>query len=930
MKKRLFSLLLALTMLLSMTSMASFAKVADATCGDFDYSIAEIYNEDFNGYAVGDTGKSFSGVDLDVTNGGSVVNPTKWEYAERGTDDTALKIYIDRNVQYDKNKPYLALSADSNKMGGELGEKAFINQFDVMFPEIPTEAGKNIAFATKVRTIKSGTEGTQVVQNAFASVPADVTTDPSCLFSFRCGGEYQNIVAEQWYTVTLIIDINEQMYYCYIDGELLGSVDMSDLGEIVKNGYLRIMNLHNLADGGMMIDNVHCYLATDVACELSTTGYVEGETGVGETVTFTVTDKSGEGCDIYYSTDETNWEIYNDTSYTLTLDTVYFKAVTRETQGESEVIALKGEKVPLEISFDGTGSELTEYQEIEINISGTRDEALDVEYSTDSATWTKFATVQPTDKTVKYEVKAGNNYIRVYDSETETYKELDILGVQAFPGTTLSCSENLTVKAAGDKVTINVSVMREDTTIYVSTNGRTYDAYTTLDKSATSFKYVLSAGDNYLKAGLDGEVLKLSDIAKVKRVPYGFSLTEPAVDFEGYTFSGSFKDANGNDIAQLGITPTFQAGNATTEVVADPDDETNTVWKLSRATKGTGSSDESYLNIGGLGGAVKSTTKAIVLSADVYVEEASELSGNLSLAMWKNIHTKADGTSSNVFTYVSITKGDADNVLLASTATFPEKEWHNIRYAFTPSDNMGYIYLDGVLVKSSKTSDLAFKSIDYIRTNYGYSALGTYYIDNWNVYENADIPVQVGEAVVGEDGKTVTFAVSSEIPITTLNKDKVVIYSGSNILPVESVAFTEGKMGLTVTTGKEIFTSVDITCEVYLNDSYSMDFTFQREAASYDVEDVEITEDEFGNVTATATVQNLDPVKTETMIMLLTLTNDQGVVEEVHFEEATLDPASEDVPITIANVPASGYDVKVFFCNGWTSLAPVKAVVYEK
>ena len=64
--------------------------------------------------------------------------------------------------------------------------------------------------------------------------------------------------------------------------------------------------------------------------------------------------------------------------------------------------------------------------------------------------------------------------------------------------------------------------------------------------------------------------------------------------------------------------------------------------------------------------------------------------------------------------------------------------------------------------------------------------------------------------------------------------------------------------------------------------------------------------------------------------MLLTLTNAEGVVEEVHFEEATIDPNSEDVSVTIANVPADGYDVKVFFCNGWTSLAPVKAVVYEK
>ncbi|MBQ4146003.1 MAG: hypothetical protein IJD36_05195, partial [Clostridia bacterium] len=594
MKKRLFSLLLALTMLLSMTSMASFAKVADATCGDFDYSIAEIYNEDFNGYNVGDTGKSFAGVDLDVTNGGSVVNPTKWEYAERGTDDTALKIYIDRNVQYDKNKPYIALSADSNKMGEVDGEKAFINQFDVMFPEIPTEAGKNIAFATKVRTIKSGTEGTQVVQNAFASVPATITADPSCLFSFRCGGEYQNIEAEQWYTVTLIIDINEQMYYCYIDGELLGSVDMSNLGEIVKNGYLRIMNLHNLADGGMVIDNVHCYLATDVACKLSTTGYEEGETGVGETVTFAVTDYTGEGYDIYYSTDETNWNKYDGTSYELTLDTVYFKVVTKTTNAESNVIALKGERLPIEISFDGVGSELTEYQEIEINISGTRDEALDVEYSTDAATWTKFATAQPSDKTVKYELKAGDNYLRVFDGET--YKQISILGVQEFPGTTLSCSENLTVKAAGDKVTINVSVMREDTTIYVSTNGRTFSAYTTLEKSATSFKYVLVAGDNYLKAGEDGEVLKLADIAKVKKLPYGFNLTEPAIDFEGYTFSGNFMDANGNGIVQLGVGPTYAAGNATSEIVADPEDETNTVWKFSRATKGTSSSDESYLN----------------------------------------------------------------------------------------------------------------------------------------------------------------------------------------------------------------------------------------------------------------------------------------------------------------------------------------------
>lgn len=109
----------------------------------------------------------------------------------------------------------------------------------------------------------------------------------------------------------------------------------------------------------------------------------------------------------------------------------------------------------------------------------------------------------------------------------------------------------------------------------------------------------------------------------------------------------------------------------------------------------------------------------------------------------------------------------------------------------------------------------------------------------------------------------------------------------------------------------------------------SLCLNFKREAASYDVEKVDFIEDENGCVTATAYVRNLDPVKTETMIMLFTLTNAEGVVEQVYFQEATLTPGSENVPIIIANKPASGYDVKVFFCDGWTSLAPVKAVVYE-
>ena len=217
MKKKLLSLLLAIAMLLTMVSIPAFAKVSTSGYGEFKYALIDIFNEDFNDYNVGDTTSGVTGFDLDVKDGDTIVKPTKWEYVERAEDDTAMKVYIDKDVTYTTNKPYVAISADTDKMASVEGEKGFVNEFDVMFPEIPTAASKTITFATKVRGVNaSGSESTQVLQYASASTPATLTDDESSNFSFRSGGEYLNIEAERWYKVTLAIDIENQKYLLLI------------------------------------------------------------------------------------------------------------------------------------------------------------------------------------------------------------------------------------------------------------------------------------------------------------------------------------------------------------------------------------------------------------------------------------------------------------------------------------------------------------------------------------------------------------------------------------------------------------------------------------------------------------------------------------------------------------------------------------------
>ena len=297
--RKIISMILAMVMIVTtFGAMTAFAKVADTTVGDFRYSVYELYNEDFERYEVDgltygadSTNKSFQGLDNDVyydvlgndiskgtteeikasKEDNIAVNPTKFQYIER-TDakgGTALKLFIDDSVNY-TNTPYMSVYASGNKFSSAEGAKALVTEFDIMFPVIPKEPNQSVyLWSTSMHTSGNGK-----FKYFYMSTSSDITTDETgevtsadiTKFSFRSGNKFQNIDAEKYYKVTQVIDFDEMLMQYYIDGVLLGEVDLSSYGAVTGNDYMRIaFPAKSLAKNGICIDNYHYYYATDVA-----------------------------------------------------------------------------------------------------------------------------------------------------------------------------------------------------------------------------------------------------------------------------------------------------------------------------------------------------------------------------------------------------------------------------------------------------------------------------------------------------------------------------------------------------------------------------------------------------------------------------------------------------------------------------------------
>lgn len=242
--------------------------------------------------------------------------------------------------------------------------------------------------------------------------------------------------------------------------------------------------------------------------------------------------------------------------------------------------------------------------------------------------------------------------------------------------------------------------------------------------------------------------------------PYKYSVSGPALDFEGYTHAGTaLKDAKGDGITQLGGQSVGLSAPASQTLVADPTNANNTVLKWDNSAQNAAA--DIYMNISTASTyAIKDrVNNAIVMSYDVYVEEASAFTSSMQ-PVWFTAYTPV-----RAHRQPSMGKKDADNINLSfggKSVSFKEREWHNIKWVYEMGPNMATMYLDDVpfynaSLENGTDGATGFVRLDYIRTQMGKTAVGVLYIDNWHIYEGTKIPAALtatgytaGESMVGD------------------------------------------------------------------------------------------------------------------------------------------------------------------------------------
>ncbi|MBQ4145912.1 MAG: hypothetical protein IJD36_04710 [Clostridia bacterium] len=284
--RKIISMILAMAMIVTtFGAMTAFATVADATFGIYGYSAHEIYNKDYNEYAPGDSIASGTYSSKDekfyLADGTTSVSPSKVEYvtSTRPGGGTALKISVDETVEFDaeksKNGTYMVHFHGETVLSGiDKGQKAQVHDFWAMFPSVPEEAGKAVRIWNTVRQKKGDAAA------ATNSCQTEFVSDGEGNMVITKGTNSASIAANQWFRYTAVTDFEEMIIYYYIDGEFLGTWDISGYGTIVNAGYFRIKDYNNL-DDGMVVDDVHTYLSTDVAPEDTSNPYKYSVSGAG-------------------------------------------------------------------------------------------------------------------------------------------------------------------------------------------------------------------------------------------------------------------------------------------------------------------------------------------------------------------------------------------------------------------------------------------------------------------------------------------------------------------------------------------------------------------------------------------------------------------------------------------------------------------------
>ena len=241
-------------------------------------------------------------------------------------------------------------------------------------------------------------------------------------------------------------------------------------------------------------------------------------------------------------------------------------------------------------------------------------------------------------------------------------------------------------------------------------------------------------------------------------VPFQYSVSGAALEFDGYSIetatssdgsvtSKYLADAEGKQVTQLGQTLGLSSADKMS-IVADPTGANNQVMKWDN-TNGDAAADI-YLNMGTASKyEIKDkTNNAIVFDYDVYVEDAETL-GTMQ-PFWFTAYTpvrainqimmgkKTEDMAFISFTVKEVVNGESKNV--SYSATFNEKEWHNVRLVYEMGTNMMTLYLDDIAFYNGSLENGAedasgFDKLDYMRIQMGKAAKGILYFDNLHIYE---------------------------------------------------------------------------------------------------------------------------------------------------------------------------------------------------